>query len=291
MLKKINWKNEIQQTAFDLIASFGWAIGISIFAAPNEIAPGGFSGISVLLNYVFGVPIGITNFCFNVPLLIAAYFVLGRKFVVRTLRTLISYTIFTDLLFSGSIITYTYHGDPIMAAVFGGLFYGASTALIFMQGGTGGGTDILNRMIQHKYPYFSIGQLSLAMNTVVMCSAAIVYHKIDAALYGLLFSFVNSRILDTILNGVDMGKCVLIITHHPDEIADLIIHDLKRSATILEGTGAYLRDETSILLCVVRKQQFYRLKRFVAACDPKAFVIITDATQIIGQGFKPISAE
>ncbi len=286
---KINWQKEIRQTAADIIASIGWAIGISLFAAPNGIAPSGFNGIAVLLNYLFGLPIGTMSLLFNVPILLLACRILGKSFAVRTLRTIACYSIITDVFFGTSF--YTYHGDALMAAIFGGLFNGAATALIFMQGSTGGGTDVVNRMLQKKYPYFSVGQLSLAMNAVVMCSAAVVYQNINAALYGLVFSFVTSKILDSILNGLDMGKCVLIVTHHPDEISRRIIDELHRSATILSGTGAYLRDETSVLLCVVRKQQFYHLKKFVAACDPKAFLIITDATQIIGTGFKPISAE
>jgi len=281
-------KQEGLNTVYDLIASFGWMVGVSLFAAPNGIAPGGIWGISVLLNYLFRLPIGTMSLLFNVPLLILAYRVLGRTFVVRTLRTLLCYTILTDVIFANPSMIY--RGDPLLAALYGGIFSGAGTALIFMHGSTSGGTDIVNRLIQRKYPHLSAGQISMVLNAVVMCLAAIVYRNINAALYGLIYSFSSSRVMDTILNGIDMGKCVLVVTRRPQEISRHIIEELHRSATILDGKGAYLQDEVSVLMCVVRKPQFYRLKKFVAQCDPGAFVVITDATQIIGRGFRPIDA-
>ncbi len=277
---------EARNTLNDCLVALAWGIGVVIFAAPSHIAPGGVNGIAVLLNYLFKTPIGVITLLFNVPLLLIAYRVLGRKFVLYTLRTLVLYTIVTDIVFSH--VTFTYQGDPLMAAIFGGLFNGFGTALVFMHGSTGGGFDIINRLIQRRYPYFSTGQLALAMNAAVMIAAAVVYKTINATLYGLVFSFTSSKVIDAILNGADMGKCALIVTRHPEEIEEHIISDLNRSATVIPAMGAYLHDDVSVLMCVTRKQQFYRLKKLVEACDPHAFIVITDATQIIGKGFKPI---
>jgi len=279
---------ELRNTISDILVALSWGIGVKIFAAPSHIAPGGVNGISVLLNYLFHLPIGTTTLVINVPLLLIALRVLGKGFVFYTLRTLVCYSIVTDIVFEH--VTFTYLGDPLMAAIFGGLFNGLGTALVFIHGSTGGGFDIINRLLQRRYPHISTGQLALGMNAIVMCAAALVYGSIDAALYGLVFSFTSSKVIDGILNGADMGKCALIVTHHPQEIAEYIITGLHRSATLLEGTGAYLHDDVSVLMCVTRKQQFYRLKQFVAEYDPHAFIVITDATQIIGKGFRSMNS-
>lgn len=289
MTNNITWKGQIKQILIDILASVSLAIGINIFAAPNGIAPGGVSGIAVILNYLFDLPIGTVSLCINIPLLILAWKVKGKDFTIKTLRTLICYMIVSDVFFVK--LPFTFEGDIMMSIIYGGVFSGFATALVFSQGGTLGGTDILNRVLQLKYPYISTGQLSLGMNAIVMCLAAIVYRNLNAALYGLVYSFVASKIMDSLLNGLDMGKCVMIITHKPDEISKHIIEELHRTATVIDGKGAYLKDDTTVLLCVVRKPQFYQLKKFVAAIDPKAFVIITEATQIIGAGFKPIDSE
>lgn len=288
-LKNIDWKETVKQFFIDIVVSVFLSIGVNVFAAPNGVAPGGVSGISVLLNYLFNFPIGITNFLINVPLLLAAWQFKGRDFTIRTLRTLMCYMVISDVFFTD--ISFTYQGDIMLAVIYGGLCSGFANALIFSNGGTLGGTDILNRIIQLKYPHISTGQLSLSMNAVIMCTAAIIYGNVNAALYGLVYSFVSSRIIDSVLNGLDMGKCVMIVTHHPHEISQHIIHELHRSATLIEGKGAYLNDDTTVLLCIVRKQQFYQLKKVVAGVDPKAFVIITDATEIIGTGFKPLNSD
>ncbi len=286
MLNKENVLLEVRNTLNDFFVALCWGVGVIIFAAPSHIAPGGVNGISVLLNYLFNTPIGTVTLLINIPLLLIAYRVLGRRFVLYTLRTLILYSIVTDVIFSR--VTFAYQGDPMMAAIFGGLFNGLGTALVFMHGSTGGGFDIINRLVHKKYPYFSTGQLALTMNAAVMIAAALVYKTINATLYGLIFSFTSSRVLDTILNGADMGKCALIVTHKPEEISKYIIGELHRSATKLEGKGAYLQDDVTVLMCVTRKQQIYRLKSFVSQCDPHAFIVITDATQIIGKGFQSI---
>ena len=287
MVSKAQIQTEAIDIGCDVIASVCWCIGVTLIAAPNGIAPCGISGIVVLLNYLFRLPIGATNLAFNIPLMYLAYRILGRKYMLRTLRTLLIYTVLTDYVFSA--IAFTYQGETLLAGIFGGIFNGAGTALVFMRGSTSGGIDIINRIIQKNHPYFSTGQISLVMNIVVMAAAALVYRDINAALYGIIFSFSSSRVVDGILNGADMGKCVIIITQKPEAVAKHVIEELHRSATLLPGKGAYLHDDVSVLICVVRKQQFFRLKRFLAQEDPKAFAVVTDATQILGKGFRSLT--
>lgn len=277
----------LRDTMIDVAASLFMAAGIKIFSAPNQIAPGGVNGIATLINYLTGLPIGTMGLLFNIPLLLLAYRKLGSRFTLRTLRTIVIYSLATDLVFANPP---TYTGDSMLAALFAGVFVGVGGGMVFMHGSTSGGSDIITKLVQKKRPYLSTGQLVMAINGVVMVAAAVVYRNIEAALYGLIMTFATGKIMDSILYGADTGKCCMIITSKPKEISQHIIQDLHRSATILDGTGAYKQNETWMLLCVVRKQEFYSLKKLIRAVDPMAFVIVSEAHQIIGQGFKAIDA-
>lgn len=272
---------------FDLIASVCWTVGIKIFAVPNHIAPSGFNGITVIINYITGLPIGSMALLMNIPFLIVCWRVIGRSFVLRTVRVLIIYTLLVDLVFTSVPI---YSGDPLLAALFGGLFNGIGGGIVFMQGYSGGGTDLIIKLIRKKYPYVSTGELVIALNCVIMVCAALVYGNIEAALYGLIMTFTSGRIMDTILNGADAAKSVMIVTHNPESISQAIIERLHRSATIVNGTGAYRGDDTHILLCVVRKSEFFQLKKLIREADPLAFVIVNEANQILGKGFRAIDS-
>lgn len=273
--------------ALDAAASAFWAIGVKMFAVPNKIAPSGFTGITVLINYLTGLPIGSMSLLLNIPFLIICWRVIGKDFVMQTVRVLIIYTLLLDLVFTAPPV---YTGDPLLAALFGGVFSGIGGGLVFSQGSSGGGTDLIVKLIRKKYPYVSTGQLVVCINGMIMTLAAIVYGNIEAGLYGLIMSFTSGSVVDTILNGADSAKSVMIVTHRPQLIADSIIHQLHRSATILSGTGAYNHEDTYVLLCVVRKTEFFQLKRVIRETDPYAFVIVNEANQILGKGFRAIDS-
>ncbi|MEG2174706.1 MAG: YitT family protein [Oscillospiraceae bacterium] len=279
MIKKGLLLQEARGTIIDIAASVLWSIGLTVFAIPNKVAMGGISGIAQMINYLWGFPVGSLSLLVNVPLLLLAWCILGRRSVLQTLRTLIVYTIVVDFFFASPPIYAG--GDRLLAAVFGG-------ALTFMHGSTGGGTDIVVKVVQKKRPYFSTGQLAVVINSSIMLVASLVYGDIEAALYGLIMAFTAGKVVDLLLYGADVGKSCTIVTHKPQEIAQRIIDEMHRSATILEGMGAYLKDNTWVLMCVVRKQEFYNLKRIIRETDHGAFVIVSEAHQILGAGFKSI---
>lgn len=287
---KITKKQVISHTkgfAFNIIAAIFAAIGIKMFAVPNQIAPSGFIGLTVIINYLTGLPIGSMSLLMNIPFLIICWKVIGKNFVLQTVRVLIIYTILLDFVFSTPPV---YTGDPLLAALFGGVFNGIAGGLVFSQGASSGGTDLIIKLIRKKYPYVSTGQLVVAINGIIMIMAALVYGNIEAALYGLIMTFTSGKIVDAMLNGADSAKSVMIVTHQPQIISDCIIHKLRRSATILNGTGAYRKDNTFVLLCVVRKTEFFQLKKLIRETDPNAFVIVNEANQILGQGFRAIDS-
>ena len=270
---------------FDILGGSSIAIGVMAFSAPNQIAPGGANGVATLINYLFGLPIGTVSFFINLPLLIMAYKALGRRFTLRTLRAVAISTIMMDLVWRYLIPPY--QGDQLLAALFAGAFSGIGSGLVFMRGSTTGGSDIVTKLILKKYPYISTGAIAMTVNGAVIIAAALVYGKIESALYGLIMTFASGRVIDAIIYGSNTGKYAMIVTHHPDEISRRIIKELHRGVTILDAKGAYNGQPTNVLMYVVRKQQFFQLKHLIHTVDPQAFVIITEANEILGRGFQP----
>lgn len=286
-ISKQSFVNNAKGIFFDIIASICWTVSIKVFAVPNHIAPGGFNGITVIINYLTNLPVGSMGLLLNIPFLFICWKAIGRDFVSQTIRVLIIYTVLVDVVFVSVPI---YSGDPLLAALFGGVFNGVAGGLVFMQGYSGGGTDLIIKLIRKKYPYVSTGQLVVGINSIIMLSAAFVYGNIEAALYGLIMTFTSGRVMDAMLNGADSAKSVMIVTHKPVDISNMIIENLHRSATILNGIGAYRKDDTNVLLCVVRKSEFFQLKKLIKDTDPFAFVIVNEANQILGKGFRAIDS-
>lgn len=278
---------QIKSILIDVIVSLLWTVAISMFAKPNQIAPTGFGGITVIINYLTNLPIGSMTMLLNIPFLIICWHVIGHRFVLRTVRVIAIYTLLVDYVFVGFPV---YEGDALLAALFGGVFNGIASGLVFMQGYSGGGTDLIIKMIRKKYPYVSTGELVMGINCIIMGCAAVVYGNIEAALYGMIMSFTTGRVMDGMLNGADAAKSVMIVTHKPQEISQMIIQGLMRSATILNGKGAYRGDDTYVVLCVVRKTEFFQLKKMIREADPMAFVIVGEANQILGKGFRSIES-
>ncbi len=282
-------KNEVKKLLgdipFDAAGCFIFSIGLFCFTAANEIAPGGVSGLATIANHLFGIPIGTVSFLLNVPLLLLALRFLGRRFTVRTLKTVAILTLMLDVVMP---MIPVYHGDPILAALFGGVFMGAGLGIVFMRGSTTGGADIASMLIQRSFPHLSIGRVILAVDFVVLLLATITYRNIETLLYGLIAIFTQTKMIDSVLYGIDSGRLAIVVTNREQEIADVIINQLGRGVTFLDGVGAYRGEKRRVLLCAVRTQQFARLKKIVYGIDPTAFVIATEAGEILGDGFKPM---
>ena len=252
------------------------------------MAPGGVSGIATLVNYVTDLPIGLVNFCINVPLVIIGFIDLGKAFTAKTFKSVIIMSFVLDYV----VIHFPlYTGDVLMASQFGGVAMGAGLALVFMRGSTTGGTDILAKLIQLKAPHVPIGRMLLILDCFVLLAAAVVYGNIDASLFGLIAMFASAQVMDNILYGLENGKMVHIVSVKNDEIAKDIIAHLNRSATILKSRGAYSGAESDTIMVVVRKTEYFKLKTLVHSHDPNAFMIVTEAGEIIGEGWKPIDKD
>ena len=264
-----------------------FAIGMQTFIAPNQIAPGGISAIAIVLNYLTNLPIGLWSFLLNVPLLLLGARFLGMAFTWKTLETVVIMSVLTDA-FSWLPV---YQGDVLLAALFGGLLMGAGMALVFLRDSTTGGVDILSRLIQLRLPYLPMGKLLLLIDIVVICISALVFGKIVVVIYSLVAVAVSSYTIDSVMYGLDRGKLVHIFSAKNQGIAKRVIEELNRGCTLLNATGAYSGEPQQALLVAVRLQQYHRLKEIVHEEDPQAFLIVTDSSEVLGEGFKPIQKQ
>lgn len=267
-----------------LIGSLIYGIGIYMFVVPANIAPGGASGIALMVNFVTGLPVGTLTLVLNVPLLILAWFYLSKKFAVSTAITTAVCSFMLD--FVVPLFIPVYAGDRLLCSLYGGVLVGAGMALIFIAGSTTGGTDILGYILQKKRPHMSIGRALMIVDGIILAASIFVFGNIEAALFGLISLFVQTKVIDAIIYGGEVGSMATIVTSNPDEITEKVISELDRTATLLPAKGAYSRKDTSVLLCTVRKSQFSRLKKIVYDADPNAFVMVTDTSEVFGLGFK-----
>ena len=278
------WSYTVDALLF-LAGSVLYAIAINIFTAPNNIAPGGATGIATLVNYLSGAPIGVVMLLLNIPLFIWGWLELGYRFVARTIAATVSTSAVLDLL---APFLPEYRGDTMLAAIFGGIFAGAGLALIFMRGGTTGGSDLVARLISRHFRHISMGRLILIIDVAVVLASAAVYRNYESPLYALIVIFINTKLIDSILYGMDEGngKMMFIISQKSREIAPEILQDMGRGVTMLESRGAYSGREGEVLLCAVRRHEVYKTYDIVRSIDPQAFIIVGDAGEITGEGFR-----
>lgn len=270
---------------FDIAAAILYAVSVNMFTAPNQIAPGGVTGLATILNYLLGVPIGITTFLINVPLVILGLIFLGKAFTLKTLKTVVFFSLFVDLL---NPVLQPYTQDHLLASLFGGILMGAALGLVFLRGSTTGGTDILGRLIQLPMPHVQIGKLIMLTDGLILLLSTIVYHNIETAMYGVIVIFLDGKVIDTILYGYDTGKQLMVISDSNEEIGRRVMGELERGATFFQARGAYSNEEKDVLMCIVKRNQFGKVKKIIKEIDPAAFVIVTEAGEVIGDGFKSI---
>lgn len=281
--------NKIQtfllDAAFFLVGSLLYAVSVNTFTAPNNIAPGGFTGIATMLNYLFELPIGATIVAMNLPFFIWGAVELGKNFLVKVVIG----TILTSLAIDATApYLPVYQGDMMLTCIFGGLLGGAGLALIFMRGGATGGTDLIAKLLTRRIRVLSFAHLILAADLVVILSTVPVYGTIESPLYALVMLFVMTKVIDMVMYGTDSGtgKMLFVISRQSQPIKDRILREMDRGVTELKSRGGFSGVEGEVLLCVVRRGEMHRVFDIVKQEDDKAFVIVGDAHEITGEGFR-----
>lgn len=260
-----------------------YSVAVLLFLAENEISPGGLTGIATILNYLFSLPIGTVVFILNIPLLAAGFIKFGGVFIAKTAvaTAVMSLTLDISGLFMPKMKI-----DPILAALFGGLLMGLGISLFMLRGATTGGTDIIAKLINRKFPHLTVGRLMLAADAAVVGLSALVYKNMESALYAVIAIYASSRVMDLILYGADRGKIIYVITDNAKELSDSIMSLINRGVTLLDVTGAYTGTKRQMLMCTVRRHEVAAVCRLATSCDKNAFIIVGEAGEVLGEGFK-----
>ncbi len=272
----------------DIIGGFLYAVGIYFFAKSADFAPGGISGLALMANHLFGLPIGITTLVINIPLVLLSYRIVGRKFLLKSFITMIICTVFLDVLFPYLPV---YTGNPILAALYSGVCLGAGMALFYMHGSSSGGVDFLIVSVKVMRPHLSIGMVTMAIDLIVILLGWPVFGKLDAVLYGLLSTIACSTVIDKIMYGIGAGKLVIIISNRGKEIASGIASEFDRGSTMIKAMGTYTDETRDVLLCACSKVEAYKVRRLVNQTDEAAFVMVTETSEVFGEGFKALDAK
>lgn len=270
------------------LACFCYAVGISLFVEPNNIASGGVTGIAIILNKAIGGSTGIWFFVINIPILLIGMWKFGFKFLMSTVYCTTIISVFTDLLSHyGSPLT----NDVLVATIAGGMLTAIGMGGVFKAGATTGGMDIVVKLCKLKFPYMKTGSLFLIMDFLVVLASAFVFQDIDRAFYSAMEVFVTSTLLDLVLYGKDGAKLIYIISDKSEKIAARLLDELNIGVTYMEGQGAYSGREKKVIMCVTKKQVAPRAEEIVKEEDPNTFMIVSSASEIYGEGYKSYFSE
>lgn len=269
------------------IAAFVYATGVSMFIDPNNMAPGGVTGIAIILSRLIPVSTGTLILLLNIPILIFAIWKFGLRFTISTIYSTTLISVFTNILSFYAPATY----DRLLAAIAGGILQAVSIGVIFQAGATTGGMDIIVKALRLRLPHLKTGNLFFITDAVVVTLSGIVFRDIDAALYAAITATCTSFAMDVVLYGRDEAKLLYIISDRPQEITKRILEELDIGLTTIEGHGAYSGNEKQVLMCAMKKTMFPRVESIVREEDADSFMIVTSASEIFGEGYKSYFSE
>lgn len=279
--------SELKNLLLIAAAALIYAAGISLFLDPNRLAPGGITGIAVILNRLIPVETGTLYFLLNVPIMLLGIWKFGLKFIAKTAWAIFLTSFFTNLLSPVGALT----DDLLMAGLAGGVLIAVGIGLIFKAGATTGGTDIIIKILRQKYRHLKTGFLFLCSDVVIVAISGFVFRDLNVALYALLTVVISGKALDYVLYGGDEAKLLYIITENPVQIADRLMHELEVGVTYLQGEGGWTGREKKVIFCVVQKRLGPQVEEIVKREDPLAFMVVTSANEIYGEGYKNFFSE
>ena len=279
-------KNRIFNSTIEILetilGAFIMAIAVSLFLLPNELSSGGFSGIATILYYLFNFPVGITIIVLNIPLFILATLKIGKRFLLKSLLGTISLSVFIDIFEKMQTITH----DKILACVYGGILTGLGTALILRAHSSTGGSDLAGNIIKEYKPMARTGNIIMIIDAVIVVLNVIFLKKVEIALYSSITIYLMGKVIDIIFEGIYFTKLVFIISDKSETISRIIVNKIKRGVTGIYGKGIYTEENKLVLMCAIGRRELAELKSSIKEIDPNAFLIITNAREVLGTGFK-----
>lgn len=275
-------KDAVFQYAIITLGALVLALGQLFFIKPLHIPLGGVSGVALVVNFLWNLPIGVVSIVLNLPLFFLGWRTMGRQFFYKTVYATVTNSIFLDIL---DPILPIFEVEMLLAALYGGIVMGAGFGLIFRAGGTSGGIDIVSKWLNHKKD-IPVGSTNFVINIFVIAGSAIIYGNPDSALYAIITSYVASMVTDKMVYGMDAQKSAMIITSKPKEVAGAVMSQLNRGCTGMDATGMYTGDKRTVLICAVRRHETGTLKKLIMEQDAHAFMMISNISEVFGTNFK-----
>lgn len=286
-IEKKTVKRRILDYIVMTLASLIYAVGVASFIDPSNLAPGGLTGIAIIVNRYTGLETGTLIFVLNIPIVLIGFWKFGWRFMVSTFYCVVLTSVFTNLLAPFGAAT----DDVLLAAIIGGALVAFSLGTVFKCGATTGGTDIIIKLLRKRFPHLRTGALFMLTDAVIVTVSAFVFRDINAALYAAITVVVSSLVMDVVLYGRDGAKMIYIISDHSEIITARLLEELDIGVTHMDGTGAYSGKEKKVIFCVMRKALAPRAEQIVKEEDPDAFMIVSSATEIFGEGYKSYFSE
>lgn len=255
--------------------------GIGVFLTPNKVVGGGVSGLSTILYHTLSVPPGVSFLVINLIFLLIGFKILGKSFTLKTLLGAALISLFVQIF--SYIPLYT--ENVILAAIFGGVLYGFGIGLGFAAGASTGGTDILGRLIQYKFPTVPIGKLLLLVDGLIILISLIIFKNIELTLFGIISLFISSTTIDMVIGQLNISRLAFVITEKGDEISSRLVGTSPRGVTIIDVVGAYTKEPKKMLFCALKESESEIFQRKILDIDPEAFIVFSESQRIKGNGF------
>ncbi len=286
-MKRYSFKEFGADVLVDLAAGLIIAVGVYNFALYANFPVAGFSGIAIILYHLLGLPVGIGTILLNIPVAVLCYKFLGRMFFLKSLKSVIITSVMMD--YAAPLLP-VYEGDRLLAALCMGVLCGAGFAMVFMRNSSTGGQDFITLSLKKVYPHFSLGSITFALDLVtIIMGSILVFRELDGFIYGIIVTYLIAIVMDRIMYGIYEGKMTLIVTEQGAKVAEQIDEYSGRGSTILHGRGSYSGREKDVVMCACNNKQMYAIKKMVHEIDPKAFTIIMESNEVVGEGFKESS--
>ena len=287
-MKNVNKSKEFAiDILVDIVGNMLIAIGVYNFAANSGFPVAGISGVALIFYHLFGLPIGTMTIVLNIPIIILCYKVLGKKFLLRSLKTMLIQWPLMDFI---APMLPVYEGDRLLSAICAGVFAGLGYAIIYLRNTSTGGADFVIMSVRALKPHLSIGKITFVTDLVIVVTGGLIFGDIDSIIYGLILTYILTVVVDKVMYGIDAGKMALIVTDKGPEVAKRIDEMTARGCTFLKAEGSFSRDDKLVVMCAYSNKEMYNVQKAVKDEDEKAFLIMMESNEVRGEGFKPHGA-
>lgn len=283
LLSQLKPKELAKDLAYDIVGSLLIAVGIYNFALYANLPLAGISGICLILYKITGLPIGVGTVILNIPIALLCYKLLGHHFFFRSIKSMLISSFFIDVV---APLFPVYQGDRLLAAVCSGVISALGYAIIYLRNSSTGGSDFIIMAVKALKPHLSLGNITFAIDGTIILIGGLMFSDVDGIIYGIMMSFLMSMVIDKVMYGVDRGKVALIVTEHGEEIAFEVERVTGRGATFLKAQGSFSKLDKQVVMIACDNKEMFRVQQVAKQCDPKAFTVVLESSEVLGEGFK-----